>query len=667
MVIKRFVSILLALTLFVGTIVSTQGVSAFKADAYYSSSDFFGIDTVVNWVEQLAIDYPNNDYSVARSVLDAFGENDYCYTLCLDAAGTGYWVMTVWVTPDNWMYWCRTGLAFYYHASNSTNRRSQYIRFGFDGLGWFSTDGIYSSSYYSVTSPSTFGRSAYCMDNQAVQSTNYTVYCSEDVYSQDGQSIVCAANLIESTTPPRPPLKYFDLVYFKLGDRSYITTSDQDVIRSTNPETTGYDFYFGILYEDDSDTLGLVDYSKLTVIKGAEYWISDHLENVSPLGVYALDITDWKPWLSVVYAEVYGDWYGDTILFYSCSNTPFSLSEDPADYPSAETEAWNEFNTYITNYNTTQVVPQNLGEKLFGLTGSQTAACWVSLPDDLVVTGTTSPLLDTIQWGFNDLDPAIDFSLMDVLVFPAGAAEALVEYYYNKSFSPSMVAVDRFAFTNLLNMYDVIIIVDSEYSSGSLNPFYVQEVGGLLHRAFTGLSQGGMDYIDAAVSPWPEDQTYHGFCFITKKAIQKQQLFNFNDGIRKTYDLMVQYIDARQSWDNSFLLWSSSVFYELNSLGGRLDKIYNWLVDLKLSDYFSSVLDKLDNLVNNTSVDEVQPDSWYESLWRFINRFDVQDSTFSNWIHDLDDFYDDLPDLPELEPTIIPFPTYIPEPTAGAA
>lgn len=655
-VIKKFVSILLSASLCIEAILSVQGDTAFFADA--AARPAIPSSYIQGLLDQFSSD---PDYETASLALRSyFNDPDIMIVFYYESDDT--FNITFWQDSmgsfrkvyvfDNRMV-CYQG---YFKGSHITVTSGNIV----NALTWTNQDRIiYWSDLNTINS-----NIPVC--ENIINSSSVSMYFNYDLYSWTTEQIIYSPNLYEEWGPPDPPdVQYFDLIRFQLGSRTYLTTSDQAMIRSINPDTEGYFFYLGYMFNDE-DTLLTVNYSDLQVIKGAEYMISDQLENISPVGVYCYDITDLV-YDSFFYAKIIGDWYGDAYAFYAAANLPIDAPAGPGDIVQPYDEAWEQIISYYNTYNITHVVPQNLGDTLFGITGSQCAACWVSLPYDLIPSGTTDPTLETIQWGFNDLDPSIDFSLMDVLVFPAGAAESLVEYYYNVNFDPSMVQIDRFAFGNLLNMYDVIIIVDPEWDGFSLNPFVVSEAGGFLHRAFTGLSQGGMDYVDRATSPWFENQTYHGFCFITKKAIQKQQLYNFNDGITKTYDLMVQYIDKRDSWDDSFLLWSSSVFDMLNSLDGRLSKIEWFLTgDIKLSDYLNNILDKLDNLVNNTSVDEVEPDSWYASLWRFVKRFDIQDSTFANWLDDLDDFYDDLPDLPEVQPTIIPFPTYIPEPTEAA-
>lgn len=655
-VIKKFVSILLAASLCIEAILSVQGDTAFFADA--AARPAIPSSYIQGLLDQFSSD---PDFETASLALRSYF-NDPDIMIVFHYSSDRTFNITFWKDSmgsfrkvyvfDNRMI-CYQG---FFQSCHITCDNGNIV----NQLSWTNQDRI-------VYWPGSLDVYASLpVTGNMINSDIYGCYFNYDLYSWDTEQVIYSPNLYEEWGPPDPPVvQYFDLIRFQLGSRTYLTTSDQAMIRSINPDTDGYFFYLGYMLNEE-DTLLTVKYSDLQVIKGAEYMISEQLVNISPIGVYCYDITDLE-YDSFFYAKIIGDWYGDAYAFYEADNLPIDTPAGPGDVVQPYDEAWEHIINYYNTYNTTHVVPQNLGDTLFGLTGSQTFACWVSLPYDLIPSGTTDPTLETIQWGFNDLDPSIDFSLMDVLVFPAGAAESLVEYYYNVNFDPSMVQIDRFSFGNLLNMYDVIIVVDSEWDGVSLNPFVVSEAGGFLHRAFTGLSQGGMDFVDRATSPWFENQTYHGFCFITKKAIQKQQLYNFNDGITKTYDLMVQYIDKRDSWDDSFLLWSSSVFDMLNSLDGRLSKIEWFLTgDIKLSDYLNNILDKLDNLVNNTSVDEVEPDSWYASLWRFVKRFDIQDSTFANWLDDLDDFYDDLPDLPEVQPTIIPFPTYIPEPTEAA-
>ena len=146
-----------------------------------------------------------------------------------------------------------------------------------------------------------------------------------------------------------------------------------------------------------------------------------------------------------------------------------------------------------------------------------------------------------------------------------------------------------------------------------------------------------------------------GFAFITKRAIQKQMLFNFNDGITKTYKLMCDYIENRDKWNDSFLLWSASVFNMLNSIDGRLkklDDIYNLLFNLNLDSILSDIASKLDEIANNTAADDSDLQPWYQSLWDFVNQFLPSDEEFAAGLNAIVDIGDELPAIPTLSPVI---------------
>ena len=105
-------------------------------------------------------------------------------------------------------------------------------------------------------------------------------------------------------------------------------------------------------------------------------------------------------------------------------------------------------------------------------------------------------------------------------------------------------------------MFDVVLVVDDPDNLLSTL---------LSDRIFTGSNDMGFKYSESALN----SHVMQGFAFVTKKAIQKQMLMNFNNGITKTYKLMSDYIENRDSWDDSFLMWSASVYNMLDTINGN--------------------------------------------------------------------------------------------------
>lgn len=683
-VIKKFVSILLSASLCIGSIFSVQGDTAFQASAAEQPM------IAASEVERLLSQYSSDlNYSYCYDLLHNFWSTEYC---CVFVYYDDYnWNFTVWRSSANatkpatqWQINTVTdGLSFHPRGYGYLQSRYFYCTTanGFksnSAVAWQMWDRTYNPGNIPILT------SACAPNDSNINLTTYKVYFSQNLYygnnvNQASDTLAYYYNLDDQFGPPPPPgTQFSELVYFQLGDHHYLTVDDQDMLNTLkySPNATGYvEFYIG----DDNYTSKEFFYSDLSILPGAESQIDVHISNIKPQGLMALQVDD-VDWISCYIFQIDDLWYDEWFTDWSCYNLPFTKPSDPETNQSASEQAWEAFLAYLNTYIHTQIVPGDLASQVFGITGSQCAPAWVSLPDDICNSGADYYPLE-IRWGFNDLNQSlVNWDIMDVCCIAAGGSDYLVEYRLNALASPQQVQVAHMSLDEIFERFDVVIIVDGRTSSevGNLrifNGWYGSPTGtGIFDQYFgwTGANGSGIIRENLAVSPYDDEVTYHGFSFWTERGIAKQHLLNFNDGLENTYKLMSDYVFSTEEWRASFLMWSASVFYQLDSIGGALDNTkkgsIGWFLesDIKLSDYLNNILDKLDNLVNNTSVDEVTGDSWYSSLWRFIKRFDIQDSTFANWIDDIDAFFEELPDLPEVQPTIIPFPTYIPAPTEAA-
>ena len=460
---------------------------------------------------------------------------------------------------------------------------------------------------------------------------------------------------------PAPPVIDFNLVKFKLGERTYLTTNDQNIIFNMQPLDDDYlIWHIEFMAEDgfESDTKYLY-YSDLTLIPGADAWLNAGLQNVHSQGVLAYDITDLTFWHDIWFSElfwIYDPPQGDPALwapYAEAANVPFLLGDQPNGQPDSYTQAWNQFNTYVTNYNTTHVIPETLAETLFGVEGGKLYPVTVSEPSSVAATRNDGALVDgnlyTFQWSMTEpSNLGYNYDLFDVVIIPSNYAGYYgLVYFYDSSLNPPYQFVDRVSFDSLLNSFDCIIILPDDAGTLEDNTWWQQLVPSSMRgdMAVGGTSSMGIEYVDTV-----SGNEFQGFVIVTQKAIQKQQLWNFNDGITKLYKLEVDYIDSEDKWKDSFLLWSASMFEMLNSLDGKLNSINNTLSSWKFDEWFSDINNKLDQLVSNT--DEASPDHWYLSLWNWVLQFKPSNNDFTASLEQYDDNWDSFPALPA--PSTVP-------------
>ena len=117
------------------------------------------------------------------------------------------------------------------------------------------------------------------------------VFCSKSLSQGNGSTWSSSQNLFKGSSIP--PILDFSLKSFWLGERRYLTISDQSFVRNLDPDKMNDTWY---LFNNEDVDYELFDYrilkyENITLIPGGDSFITG-LTNVSPLGVYAYDITD---------------------------------------------------------------------------------------------------------------------------------------------------------------------------------------------------------------------------------------------------------------------------------------------------------------------------------------------------------------------------------------
>lgn len=491
----------------------------------------------------------------------------------------------------------------------------------------------------------------------------YNVFTSRDIGSGSA-GFTMTRNFFAGERPPE--YIQFTMQSFKLGERWFLTINEQDAF-SYLP---GIDEYFGVWYvnfswdtEPDSNGYPIL-WENIICIPNGEYFIQG-LSNVAAVGVYAYDITEFVSEFTSFdvgggHIVGYGD-AGESTYSYliGISNSNFTISAESNGQPDSYTETYNNWYNYVNNYPTSAVVPENLGEVLYGVSGTKSYPVTVSVPLSIIQEKHASVLDGRGYFRYHfalNNNSALNYDLLDVCVC---SAETLLSdvlnvpyqlrWWYDDSLNPQYATIKDLRFNELFDMYDVILIVsDPEHFIHSSARNYV----------YTGDSDLGFQYSESALV---DQYSLSGFAFVTKKALQKQLLFNFNDGITKTYDLMCQYIEKRDLWDNSFLEWTTTLFTQWQTLDGRLSEngpIYKLLLGWDLSHFLSDIASKLGEIANNTAPDDSDLRPWYQSLWDFLNQFVPSDLEFSAGLDAIQDMSDELPLIPVLSPgpTLPPLP-----------
>lgn len=597
----------------------------------------------------------------------------------------------------NFWGWRNTYYYYFYptYLNDPSYTHSFWSRYGFkivNGRIWF-------EPYNSALGNQTFDNDAFWNSGgwswsaptpDDINESSRSCYTNIDLHAYNGTSepVFLYANLVNGSYVP--PVIDFHWFKFQLGQRWYITTYDQSLVNMM----VEIEDSFWAMTIDVRDDLGiLTDHftiwpDMMQRLPGAENFISQNLTNVSASGVYAYDITDLVLEDDVYYYQL------DNLKFYSYSGTQFdwltqlvAQSEDVVDLvltPDQENDsqnnAWTEINNYFVNYPTVSIVPEQLASQVAGDHAVSAGFGKVQIPEQLVIWmqhGTTLRELDSdFHYGFTDsgLDPddstlrsMFNYDILNVCVIASrGAADPnisgstvnrihMCEWLYTYENDPSddyTVDVNYFAnfdHDDIWQSYDLVFIVDAD--EGWLMDPHDEYDFSHLSSLFYRVGYTGPDLKRGNFSEHTTNGQYPAYWVLTRSAILKSQLFVFCDSQNKLYKLLSDYVEKRDLWDSSFLNWSMSVFWELETINGHLMSIQNEVLSWHLAEKFNSLLSKADQIIQNTApVDEENVDPWYLSLWNFILQFKPSNSQISTGIDYIDHNLDDIPLLPYLTP-----------------
>lgn len=490
--------------------------------------------------------------------------------------------------------------------------------------------------------------------------SGWKCYSLRTMVSGNANGYTMPANIVEGYAPPEY-LEY-DVVTFYLGERLYFTFKEQDIFREIEPDHLDYTL---VVEHDSLEDPILYTWENVTLLPNAQNFLDIGLTDVSPAGVYAIDITN-SGWIVIdlaIIVEFDADLNAETMGY--ALNTPYRIGDENPEpgtdgTPDSYTEVWNNWNTYITNYPNSPIVAQDLVPQFYNTQAASCKPCEVAIPDSLwnARSSVTSFGQDIFEYHFPLVsEPMYNYELFDVCVLSRQGIitgdilewDYTLKWWYSDTSNPKSTKIQDLNFSVLMEMFDIIIVVD--------DPELVLMDSDDFDIVYTGDYEYGFTY---SSNGFMQDAVLYGFAFVTEKAVQKQLLFNFNDGIRKSYDLMEQYIDHRQAWDNSFLEWTTALFTQYQTLYGKLDDIYSIL--FTWDGLLKNISNRLDQIAENTSEDD--PGYWFISFYNWVKRWEPSNSDFANWVDSWDDFTDDIPD-PGSGVTVIPFPTAIP--TAAVA
>lgn len=670
---QRFLSIFTVVALMASVIAGAMSVSLNYAKASVPAAGYFDdlvSEASVYVPSDKVLDFTSHINEIKSKLNDA---HSAVFVIC-DSSHTkfyfGYYMVTSG-TDMQQFYWYSDGTNLRFRRYNNQVSYAFFLGSAvcvFDTYQSFSYSG--SSLANSSFNTSTFGTNTnalYYPSPSYCTSSDIECYSTVHIYKNDG--IYNDTNLYSGSSPV-PPTPTFDLGVFWLGNRQYLSILQQDIMRDLDPEHLNDAELIVYLYNSGEGDYKSFTYSDVTLLPGDwQFFVNLAFTNVSPAGLYVIDITG-NEWDIITGAEIYdSDSFPDP---YAISESRIEMSQGVPGTdgtPDTYTQTFNYFSEYVNNYNQTHVIPENLAETLFGANGSKLYPCIISEPTNIANTASGSDVvttqgLHTFKWSMVEPDHlGYNYDLFDTVIVPSSLLGYYgLVYFYDDTLQKPFQFIDVVSFGTLLEEFDCIIIVPDDQNTLEENTWWSNllpsGLSGFDDMAVSGSSSLGIEYVDDAAI----GNNYQGFVIVTRRAIQKQQLFVFNDGITKTYKLMSDYIEKRGDWEDSFLTWTASLFSQWQTLDGKLGDIYNLLYGWNLSSVLSDISESLARIANNTS--EEDPGYWFLSLFNWLNRFSVTDSDFANWVSEYDDFTDDLPD-PGSGATVIPFPTVIPTVAVG--
>lgn len=599
-------------------------------------------------------------------------------------------------------YWGWRNTYYYYffptYKNDNTNSHSFSSRYGFKIKG----NSIWFEPYDTALGNQTFKSDAFWQDSWSwsaptpddVNESSRRCYTNIDLHAYNGTSepVFLYENLVNGSYVP--PIIDFHWFKFQLGQRWYVTTYDQSLLANleTGDDTFWLWSFYKYLYSQEEPVTVNVEWSDLQYLPAAAQFIEQTVTNLSPNGILAYDITNLVLSGDVIQfalSEFYQvlDTPGGMILgnVMASSDDIISLVLTPEEENESQNNAWNEIAEYNENYPSVTISPQELAEQVLGsraYTGSMGVIqipsgiydwCVRNRPNDIEhgdfsADGYWHYKLDSSGILSTNLS-MINWSLCNACIIPAPDPSWITDYIGIDSYSfpvywwkPSDQVISdasflgNFTIDMILQQFDIVIFAPSDAP-------YLSNFDGIFN--FTGSIGFTNLELDSQIGAVNCATRHQVFICSTDKVLLKSQLFAFCDSSSKMYDLLSQYIDKRDKWDDSFFKWSLSIFWELETVNGHLLSIETEILSWDLGTKLSSIVSKLQEISDNTSETDVDP--WYLALFNWIKAFEPSNIDFIGWVEEYDDFVDDLPDPGGA--TIIPFPTAAPTalPTVAVA
>lgn len=484
------------------------------------------------------------------------------------------------------------------------------------------------------------------------EAAGYNIFVLHDVYDDDRNYIYFNSNIVDGSYIP--PVYSFAWLKYNVGDRWFITPQDQTwTYGLVNDGEGSYNaIYISLGFNDEEADISEAIFTDFTDYVSTPAIFVSAAQNVINDTVYGFEITEFLDlgltsigysWINKETENISGEVINRQLL--AVFDGTFSVSLSAQEENPSLNEAWQQFNEYVTNYNLTHIIPEQLADWLFEQNGSKLFPVTVSVPGNIWLPdhGTAYTQHNWIWGGLNAATQAFAYDLFDVCICGANNLNLTMDRNYQLRFfvddilDPMYNNVSKISFSELIDSFDIVIIVPEDEG-------YLHDVSLTSNIAYCGSSGNSIVYQGTAIT----GNNLTGFAIVTERGIAKQQLWNFNDGITKLYDLEVQYIDSEDKWKDSFLLWSASVFDMLNSLDGRLSTINTNL--LSISSLIDHIKTAVDYIAYNDDPDNLQP--WYLSLWNWISNFKPSDSDFATTLNQYNDNWEDFPELPA--PSTVP-------------
>lgn len=642
---RQFLSIILSVTLLASAIAGAISVSikTAEADSINASDPIYFMELLDTFISlQPSFEDDINDFfNFANPYISDIEENET--NLVLVAYLDGEYVVDVLDQNPTTLYYCQDRWGDKYGLSGSDGQNTFYNT---HSIGKIKISSSSISISYSINNKSSWGNSSWpssydlfrWFDTYGIvpgkalfNKSGLKLYSSKPILTGSWDTASSASNLFAGVST-----RYCHLRQFTMGTRKLICLQEQNLAYAFKDDlwsTSHIEAY--VVYQDSN--LVQVDFrwSDMLAIDNIALYVPD----VSGLGDestgyawvinedwYSIGSFDIVSWSIDIWRHI---WVTENVPFVLNQDTPEELADQQL------TNAWNNYNTYVNEYNTTHVVPEQLGEWLFNAEGSKMLPCTIQVPSS--VAGSDTSYIDVFSFYTGMNTSGYNFDIMDVVIIDAGAATGYqLRYWYDDSLDPSYAKVDQLILANVIASFDIVIISNDDEG------WFEEILAGSI--AYTGSSSQGIVHSSVPLI----DNSATAFMLITQRGIQKQQLYNFNDGITKLYQLQVDYIDSEDMWKDSFLLWSASIFDMLNSLDGRLTAINTNL--LSISSLIDSIKTAVEHMAYDDDPNNLQP--WYLSLWNWISNFRPSDSDFAATLNQYDNNWDNFPELPE--PSTIP-------------